>query len=76
VKYDTKAVDDCVLGLLYLSLHDENRVWKRIPFEIMDRLHEAGMISNPVGKAESVILTEGGLARCKELFEVKFGKRA
>jgi Domain of unknown function (DUF6429) len=76
VKYDTEAADECVLGLLYLSLHNENRVWKRIPFEIMDRLHEAGMISTPVGKAESVVLTEEGLARCKELFKAKFGKHA
>ncbi len=73
MNYDTKAVDECVLALLYLTLHDEARAWKRIPFEVMDRLHKMGMISDPKGRAESVLFTEEGLARSKALFEAKFG---
>jgi Mn-dependent DtxR family transcriptional regulator len=38
----------------------------------MDRLHQKGLISNPVGKAKSVVLTEDGEKRCRELFQKHF----
>ena len=34
----------------------------------MNRLHEKGLISNPVSKAESVTLTEAGLHRAEVAF--------
>jgi Domain of unknown function (DUF6429) len=40
----------------------------------MNRLHEKGYISNPRGKAKSVIFTDEGLDRAKRLFEKLFGK--
>jgi hypothetical protein len=33
----------------------------------MNRLHEKGFISNPVGKAKSVLLTERGLVESEKL---------
>jgi len=42
----------------------------------MDRLHRKGMIENPVGKAKSVVFTEEGLQRSRDLFEKMFTKRA
>ena len=40
----------------------------------MNRLHEKGMISDPVGKAKSVIFTEEGQNRSEALFEEMFTK--
>lgn len=38
----------------------------------MDRLHKKGLISDPVGRAKSVILTSEGLERADRLFEELF----
>ena len=71
---DTDKIDNAVLALLYLTLHDHDRAWKGYDWEAMNRLHDNGMIHNPVGKAKSVVLTEEGLRRAKELFEAMFTK--
>jgi hypothetical protein len=69
---DRDRIDDAVLALLYLTLHDDYRAWKGFDWETMDRLHRKGMIENPVGKAKSVVFTAEGLRRSKELFEKMF----
>ena len=71
---DTDKIDDAVLGLLYLTLHDHSRAWKGFDWEAMNRLHDKGMIHDPVGKTKSVVLTQEGLRRSKELFETMFTK--
>jgi hypothetical protein len=76
VDYDETAVDDTVLALLYLTLHDGVRAWKGFDFGVLNRLHEKGLIRDPRGISKSVVLTDEGLARAKALFETKFGKRA
>ena len=73
--YNENELDETVLALLYLTLHDEARAWKGFDFTVMDRLHEKGFIHDPCGKTKSVVFTEEGLARSKALFEAKFGKR-
>jgi hypothetical protein len=70
---DTDRIDDAVLALLYLGLHDTCRVWKSFDWATMDRLHKKGMISNPVGKAKSVILTDEGIKKSGRLFQAMFG---
>jgi hypothetical protein len=72
--YDKDKVDEMILALLFLTLHDGCRAWKGLDWEAMSRLHEKGMISDPVGKAKSVVLTEEGLRRCEKLFMEHFGK--
>jgi hypothetical protein len=72
---DTDRIDDAVLALLYLGLHDQYRAWKGFDWEAMNRLHEKGMIDNPVNKNKSVSFTQEGLLRSKELFETMFVKR-
>jgi hypothetical protein len=57
-KDDTARIDEAALGLLYLTLHDENRAWKSLDFAIIDRLHAAGLIHDPVGKTKSVAFTK------------------
>lgn len=74
MNYDENKVDDIVLALMYLTLHDEARAWKGFEFATLDRLYEKGFIRDPKNKTKSVVLTEGGLAKSKALFEQYFGK--
>ena len=67
-------IDDAVLALLWLTLHDERRAWKGLDWDALGRLHRKGMILDPVGKAKSVVLTDEGLRRSEALFEALFGK--
>lgn len=66
--YDEDKVDEMVLALLYLTLHEERRAWKGHDWDAMDRLHEKGMIGDPRNKNKSVLLTEEGLETCERLF--------
>lgn len=63
---DSDRIDDCVLALLHLTLHDGVRAWKGFDFEVMDRLFRKGYILDPRGEAKSVVLTEDGLTRSGE----------
>lgn len=74
MEFDTEKIDEAVLALLYLTLHDD-RVWKSFDWNAMSRLHEKGFISNPVGKAKSVRLTEEGLRESERLFRKLFVKK-
>jgi hypothetical protein len=69
-------IDDAVLALLLLGLHDGDRAWKTFDWEAMDRLHQKGLISDPVGRTKSVRLTERGLPAAKETFEKLFAGSA
>lgn len=71
---DTDKIDDAALALLYLTLHDEFRAWKGMDWGVLGRLHEKGMIHDPVGKVKSVVFTPEGLERAKTLFEKMFKK--
>jgi hypothetical protein len=72
---DTDRIDDCVLALLLLGRHDGSRVWKSFDWDAMHRLHEKGMISDPVGRSKSVVLTNEGLERAERLFEECFARK-
>ena len=74
MEIDSEKIEDAVLALLYLTLHDERRAWKGMDFEVMNRLHEKGLIDNPINKSKSVWFTDKGLAKSKELFESLFSK--
>ena len=73
--FDKNKIDEVVLALLYLTLHDEVRAWKGFDWGTLDRLHAKDLISNPATAAKSVVLTHEGLRLSKELFEKHFGKR-
>jgi hypothetical protein len=72
---DTERIDNAVLALLYLTLHDGARAWKGHDWDAMSRLHEKGFISDPVGKAKSVMLSERGLAESERLFKELFTRQ-
>jgi len=69
---NTDRIDDCVLALLLLGRHDGQRAWKSFDWAAMERLHEKGLISNPVGRAKSVVLTDEGLDKAELLFRELF----
>ena len=71
---DTDRIDETVLALLYLGLHEEDRAWKSFDWDALDRLHDKGLISNPASKAKSVVFSEEGLRRAEALFDAMFRK--
>ena len=75
MELDTSKIDDAVLALLHLTLHDGTRAWKSFDWDTMNRLHEKGFLSNPIGKAKSVVLTEQGLKESERLCCKLFAKR-
>ena len=77
--YDEDKVDEYTLALLYLVAHERHeglgaRVWKGFDWGTLNRLHEKGYISNPIGKAKSVGMTEEGFLKAEEFFERHFIK--
>ena len=67
MEYDMKLIDDAVLALLAAYSSDAGNAWKGYDFEIMNRLHEQGLISNPVNRNKSIWLTEEGLERGRQI---------
>jgi hypothetical protein len=57
-----------------LGVNQGARAWKGFDWEAMNRLHEKGYITDPRGKAKSVVFTEGGFERAKRLLEELFRK--
>jgi hypothetical protein len=72
VGIDSDKIDDAVLGLLWLTLHDQRRAWKGFDWEALDRLHQKGLIADPANKAKSVVLSDEGLRRAEEAFRALF----
>ena len=79
MEFDQNKVDEVVLALLWLTAFEVDeygaRAWKSHDWDALDRLHEKGYISDPKSKAKSVVLTEEGMARARELFERHFGRK-
>jgi len=69
-------IDETVLALLALTLHDGCRAWKGFDRDALDRLHEKGMIESPRNRNKSVVFTEQGLQRAKALLDERFKKQA
>ena len=77
MNYDEDKVDDFSLALLYLVSHGREEgcgawAWKGFDWDTLNRLHEKGLISNPIGKAKSVGMTEEGFLKAEALFEKYF----
>jgi hypothetical protein len=72
MEIDTDRIDEVVLGLFWLTLHDDRRAWKGHDWDVMNRLYEKGMIHDPVNKAKSVVLTDEGLEKAEEVFRALF----
>jgi len=73
---DNDRIDEAVLALLLLGIHDGARAWKGFDWDAMNRLHDKGFISDPRGKAKSVVFTEEGLVEAERLLEELFSKES
>ncbi|WP_457104594.1 DUF6429 family protein [Methylobacterium sp. P5_C11] len=69
---DEERIDEAVLALLWLTLHDGRRAWKGFDWAALGRLHAKGLIADPVGRAKSVVLTDEGLRQSEALFRTLF----
>ena len=69
---DPERIDEAVLALLLLGIHDGNRVWKTFDWATMNRLHAKGLITNPASRTKSVALTTTGLQEAKRLHQALF----
>ena len=69
---DDERIDEAMLALLWLTLHDERRAWKGFDWAALGRLHAKGLIADPVGRAKSVVLTDEGLRQSEALFRTLF----
>lgn len=69
--YDWEKIDDVVLALISLTLGANGPFTVRKTFgrALLDRLHERGWISNPVGRSQFVFLSDEGLAHAQEALE-------
>jgi hypothetical protein len=70
MNYDEDKIDEYTLALLYLVVHERQegtgaRAWKGFDWDAMNRLHEKGYITNPIGKAKSIGMTEEGFLKAK-----------
>jgi len=75
------AIEDLTLLLLYLTSWEEqvvpsrppiHRAWKGFRFEVLDTLEEKGLLSQS-RRAKSVVLTEEGVRKSRELQAKYFG---
>ena len=74
MELDDDKIDEAVLALLLLGRHDGDQAWKGFDWEAMNRLHEKGFISDPHGKAKSVVFTKEGLIEAERLLKKMFSK--
>lgn len=70
---DRDKIDEVVLALMQLTLHDECRAWKWFDWDTLNRLYEKRLIADPRTKAKSVVLTDERLAASVRLFAQYFG---
>jgi hypothetical protein len=75
MEIDHDKIDEAVLALMWLTLHDERRAWKSFDWGATDRLYQKGFIGDPANKAKSVVLTEEGLQKAEELFKALFTRK-
>jgi Domain of unknown function (DUF6429) len=76
MEIDHDSIDEAVLALMWLTLHDGDRAWKGFDWATLDRLHRKGLIEDPVNKAQSVVLTSEGLQSAECLFKARFTRPA
>jgi Domain of unknown function (DUF6429) len=73
--YDHNKIDEMILALLWLTPAGPRRAWKSHDWDALERLHAKGYISDPRSRAKSVVFSEEGERRARELFERHFGRK-
>ena len=79
-EWDNERIAEDVLRLLFLTSFKDGkdhpwRAWKGHDWDAMNVLHEKGYISNPKKVSKSVILSEEGYQKAKQLAEARYLKK-
>ena len=75
MEYDEKRIEEAVLALLATFSDGNGNAWKGFDFEVMNRLHDKGFISNPVSKSKSIWLTSEGLEQGRKIADRLFAEK-
>jgi hypothetical protein len=76
MKYNEEKVDEIALAFLHMTTFRDGpglRAWKGLDWDVLNRLHQKGYISDPKSKARSVVLSEDGAKLSEKLFWQHFG---
>ena len=76
MSYNRQKMENALLALIGALEFEDGRFWKGYDFDLLNSLHEQGLISQPWGKAKSAYLTPEGLEKAKALAEEMFGEKA
>ncbi|PLA41270.1 hypothetical protein CYK00_01340 [Neisseria sicca] len=71
--YNRQKMENALLALIGALEFEDGRFWKGYDFDLLNSLHEQGLISQPWSKAKSAYLTPEGLEKAKALAEEMFG---
>ena len=76
-EWNSDKIAEDVLGLLFMTSFSEGkdhpwRAWKGHDWDALDHLHTQGYISNPKGKAKSIVFSDEGFKRAREIAERKY----
>ncbi|MFA5835225.1 MAG: DUF6429 family protein [Bacteroidota bacterium] len=74
---DESKVDEIVLALLHLTSFKDSEIkrsWKSYDWNVLDRLHAKGFISDPKTKAKSVILSDEGVQQVQLVIKKYFSQ--
>jgi len=79
MEFDEEKITQDVLALLYLTSFQQKKdfpfqAWKGHDWEALSRLHEKGFISDPKNKNKSIVFSDEGYLKAKQLFEDKYKK--
>ena len=73
IPYNRQKMENALLALIGALEFENGRFWKGYDFDLLNSLHEQGLISQPWGKDKSARLTPEGLEKAKALAEEMFG---
>jgi hypothetical protein len=75
MEIDHDKIDEAILTLMGLTLHDGCRAWKGFDWATIDRLYQKGPICDLANKTKFVVLTDEGPQKAEELFKALFTHR-
>lgn len=77
-QFDREKAEEVAIALLWLTHYDDHgvtRAWKGLAWDLLDGLFRRHWIHDPKNKAKSLVFTDAGRERARELFERHLGAR-
>ena len=72
---DPELVAEAALAILHLTLHDDGKAWKSLPWQMTDRLQQKGLIMDPRNKNKSLVFTGEGIEAARRAYRRLFEKK-